>query len=196
MKHAVVKNIWQRLGNSHVILDIGCGTGDFGRYKPEKRVVYGIDFDLNLLRIAKSSLNPIYFDLDQETRLPFTDHFFDSVVTKDILEHLQKPWQLLKEVKRVIKPGGVIFASLICFRSRQVWKDYTHVRGYTPTSARSMFQDAGFTDIILWRMGGIPLTSRLHLLSIIPYLLMIPPLDWLFTTGYELTAKAPEQSIK
>jgi 2-polyprenyl-3-methyl-5-hydroxy-6-metoxy-1,4-benzoquinol methylase len=67
------------------------------------------------------------------------------VVAKDILEHLTKPWLVLKEVRRVLKPEGIVLASVICYRGRRVWDDYTHVRGFTLRSLQRMFE-------ALWQM--------------------------------------------
>ncbi len=38
--------------------------------------------------------------------LTFSDNFFDLIITADIFEHVRKPWDAFREVKRVLKPGG------------------------------------------------------------------------------------------
>jgi SAM-dependent methyltransferase len=42
--------------------------------------------------------------------LPFASNSFDVVICDNVLEHLEHPWGLLREVGRVLKPGGVFFA--------------------------------------------------------------------------------------
>jgi hypothetical protein len=49
----------------------------------------------------------------------------------------------------------------------------------------------GFGIVDVWRMGGVPLTSRFNLIWLVPYLLRFPPLDWIWTTSYEIKAQRP-----
>ena len=41
-------------------------------------------------------------------KMPFEDGSFELVVSKDSLEHFQQPWTVVKEVYRVLKPGGLL----------------------------------------------------------------------------------------
>jgi 2-polyprenyl-3-methyl-5-hydroxy-6-metoxy-1,4-benzoquinol methylase len=93
--------------------------------------VYGLDLNADVVARAKLYESAQIWDLDKPVPLPFADAFFDAVVAKDILEHLQKPWRMVAEIKRVMRPGGIILASVICERGHRTWSDYTHVRGFT-----------------------------------------------------------------
>lgn len=189
MKPAVARFYWSHLGGVKQVLDLGCATGDLGRYKRDGTEVWGLDLDRVLVEYATRYETAQVWDLDMPTPLPFPDAYFDAVVAKDILEHLQRPWRTLAEVRRVLKPGGIVLASVICHRSHCTWSDYTHVRGFTMHSVRQMFNDAGFKVIEVWRMGGVLLTSRLNLIWLVPYLLRFPPLDWIWTSSYEIKAR-------
>jgi SAM-dependent methyltransferase len=172
-------------------LDLGCDVGDLGRYKPEGVAVHGLDLNAAAVAKARQHEEVQVFDMESGAALPFRDAFFDAVVAKDILEHLQKPWQALVEIKRVTRPGGIILASVICERGHRIWNDYTHVRGFTMQSVSRMFADAGLEVLRVWRMGGVPLASRFKLIWLVPYLLRIPPLDWVWTSSYEIKAQRP-----
>ncbi|MCX6064191.1 MAG: class I SAM-dependent methyltransferase, partial [Chloroflexi bacterium] len=163
MKPGVAAFYWNQMPNVERVLDLGCASGDFGRYKPIGVDVYGLELNPALVFVAKNFEFAQSWDLETAQPLPYDDGFFDAVVAKDILEHLQKPWQALAEVRRVLRPGGLVLASVISERGSRTWDDYTHVRGFTMNSARQMFSDTGFDAIKVWRMGGIPLTSRLNL---------------------------------
>ena len=192
MKPAVSRFYWSHLSGAKRILDLGCAAGVLGRYKPEGIHVYGLDINPALVEEAAAYYEIAQvWDLDQPTRLPFSDDYFDAVVAKDILEHLQKPWRTLGEIRRVIRPRGEVLASVICYRGWRVWNDYTHVRGFTMQSLRQMFTDAGFQVLGVWRMGGVPLSSRLNLIWLVPWLLRFAPFDWLWTSSYEIKARRP-----
>lgn len=191
MKRSAAHFYWSNLAFAKRVLDLGCATGELGRYKRDGVEVHGLEISPALAAKAAAYEVVRVWDLDQSAPLPFPDAFFDAVVAKDILEHLQKPWLTVAEIKRVTRPGGIILASVICERGHRTWSDYTHVRGFTVRSLRQMFTDAGFEVLAVWRMGGVPLTSRLNLIWLVPYLLRLPPLDWVWTSSYEIKAQRP-----
>ena len=191
MRPAVARFYWSHLAGARRVLDLGCATGDLGRYKPEGTEVYGIDIAPTLVAQAAAHEVAQVWDLDVSEPLALPDAYFDAVLAKDILEHLQKPWRTIAEIRRVLKPGGVVMASVICYRSPRLWSDYTHVRVFTMDSLRQMFADSGFQVLDVWRMGGVPLTSRLNMIWLVPFLLSFPPLDWIWTSSYEIKAQRP-----
>lgn len=191
MRPAVARFYWDQLGESQRVLDLGCGEGAIGALKPHNREVHGLEIRPELVVRLKGYASASVWDLDAPAPLPFADGHFDAVVAKDILEHLQRPWQTAAELHRVLRPGGIVLASVICHRSRRVWSDYTHVRGFTRATARQLFTDAGFEVPKVWRMGGVPASARLNAIHLVPKLLAIPPFDWIWTSSYELIAQKP-----
>ncbi len=187
----LVRAYYKLLGPVRTVLDLGCGRGDLGRLKPDPAIeVYGVDSDPGVVSAASRFERVQTLDLEQK-KLPFDDGFFDAVFAKDILEHLPKPWLLLEEARRVLKPGGRLLASVPMAKPRVVWGDYTHVRGYTETAARRLLEDTGFKVLSLRKMGGIPLAGRLGLAASIPLLMKFPPVDWLWGSSYELLSVRP-----
>jgi SAM-dependent methyltransferase len=121
------------------LLDVGCGTGWLADHFP---AYTGIDGSADAVRIAvERGRNVIAGDVGQP--LPFADGEFDGVVIKDVLEHLLEPEKLVREAHRVLRPGGVVFASSPDAQ-RWMWNDYTHRRPHTRTSFRLLFSDQGF----------------------------------------------------
>jgi SAM-dependent methyltransferase len=122
------------------ILDVGCGTAwladHFSSYT-------GIDASPDAVASAGARGHRVLLvDLGRGT-LPFPDDSFDGVILKDVLEHLPQAESVVREVRRVLRPTGVAFASSPDAQ-RWVWDDYTHVRPYTRKAYRLLFTDAGF----------------------------------------------------
>lgn len=193
MRPAVARFYWSKLAGARRVLDLGFGDGALGRFKPPGRQIHGLEIVPQCVTEVRGYESVLTWDLDTERPLPFSDGYFDGIVAKDILEHLQKPWVLLREVRRVLAPGGRAVASVICYKSRHVWSDYTHVRGFTMATAREMFVDAGFDVHDVWKMGGVPGSARLNAIHLVPRLLAIPPFDWIWTSSYELLAEKPKE---
>jgi SAM-dependent methyltransferase len=139
------------------LLDIGCGTGwlaqHFGSYT-------GVDGSPDAVARARGlGRNVIERDVDEP--LPFDDEAFDGVVMKDLLEHVADPVALVAEVHRVLRAGGLLFASSPDAQ-RWVWDDYTHRRPFTRKSFRLLFADQGFT---VERVGYESVTPGVGLIS-------------------------------
>lgn len=189
MKPTLAAQYFRQFGNARKILDVGCGTGDLGRYRPSASVeVHGVDMDARAVAQAAQFEHVVCVDLEMAP-LPYADASFDAILAKDILEHVQDPGKLAREIFRVTRPGGVLVTSVVMARPARVWADYTHIRGFTKRSARLLIEDAGFTVEAIWRMGGVPLSNRLHLIWLVPYLLRLPVVDQLWSSSWELRAR-------
>lgn len=181
----------RHFGAAASVLDVGCGTGSFGRHCPPPVEVHGVDIDRGALAEAAKFETVVALDVNHDP-LPYEAARFDAVLVKDVLEHLHDPGRLLEELHRVLQPGGVVVASVVVSKPSRVWSDYTHVRGFTRGAARTMLEDAGFEVEALWPMGPVPLSVRAGFLRAVPYLLRVPPLGWMWTASWELRARKPD----
>jgi SAM-dependent methyltransferase len=189
MPAALAARYYREFTGARTLLDIGCGTGDFGRLRPSPGIiVHGVDHDSAAVEQASQHERALCVDLDASA-LPYPDKSFDAVLAKDIFEHVKDPGHLAREVFRVTRPGGVLVASVVMARPARVWADYTHLRGFTQRSARLLLEDAGFRIEAVWRMGGVPLSARLGLMDAVPHLLRIPLFDALWASSWELRAR-------
>ena len=123
--------------------------------------------------------------------LPFPRNRFDAVIARDLLEHLDHPWDAVREMRAVLRPGGAALVSVPMARPRVVWNDYTHRRGFTRSAIRLLFLDAGFAVERVDRMGPLPLATRLNLIRVVPWLLRLPVLNQVWATSWEVLVRKP-----
>jgi len=171
------------------ILDIGCGVGDFGRLKPTADIdVFGVDCDISALKIAENYEKVELVDLEN-SNLPYENGFFDAILAKDILEHIYRPWLLVKEMHRVLNINGIAIVNVPMPKPNIVWDDYTHIRGFTKASLKTLFEDYGFEIEYIKDMGDVPLFGKFGLIEQVPYILRISFFNYLFGRTYEMKAK-------
>lgn len=77
--------------------------------------------------------------------LPFADDTFGVVLCRDVLEHVEIV-PALREVHRVLAPGGAVVISAVHFTSRNLYVDPTHVRGFSVRTFDFFVTDAGRRD--------------------------------------------------
>ena len=85
---------------SHKVLDVGCGNGFLSQLYP--------NFDITGIDVSDGMLahNPHRWIKASAEKIPFPDDHFDYVVCRSLLHHLENPHVGLKEMFRVLKPGG------------------------------------------------------------------------------------------
>jgi SAM-dependent methyltransferase len=95
----------------HRLLDIGAGPGFFGHHFQylgyEITAVSGND--LELLECANRGMKTIRCDMHS---IPVPSHSFDAVLASHVLEHSVIPYVLLLEIRRILKPDGLLFVNL------------------------------------------------------------------------------------
>lgn len=95
------------------ILDVGCGTGYFTRILTqggEAVSAVGLDQEEAFIRYARDAAAhlPVEFVLGDALKLPFEDDSFDLVVSHTFFTSISDPEKAMAEMKRVLKPGGMI----------------------------------------------------------------------------------------
>jgi 2-polyprenyl-3-methyl-5-hydroxy-6-metoxy-1,4-benzoquinol methylase len=103
----------QFLGKESAVLDLACGSG-FGCKILAKKATFvtGVDLDPSVIAYASKNIaiNNLTFRVANVLDLPFQDESFDVVTAFEIIEHVN-PINLLNEVVRVLRPGGLAILS-------------------------------------------------------------------------------------
>lgn len=143
------------------ILDVGCGEGAFGESLKRMRgvEVYGVEPTNSAAVVASKRLDSVIQGFFGQ-ELPIPTQYFDCIVFNDVLEHMTDPEAALRYAKTLLRPGGTVVASIpnisylpvvrdLIFRDR--WEyvdagtlDRTHLRFFTHTSIKNMFEREGF----------------------------------------------------
>jgi SAM-dependent methyltransferase len=100
------------------LLDVGCGIGWLADHFADYT---GLDGSPDAVDAATERGRNVQLH-DVAEPLPCADASFDGVVMKDLLEHVPDPVALVREVRRVLRPGGRVFASSPDAQ-RWVWDD-------------------------------------------------------------------------
>ncbi|HEY3401319.1 MAG TPA: class I SAM-dependent methyltransferase [Geothrix sp.] len=144
------------------ILEIGCGSGEFGaaiKRRGEVEIV-GVELVESAAAIARQRLDQVITADIQFQDLDLPGQSFDCLVCNDVLEHLVDPWSALARLRHFIKPDGWLVTSIPNVRHHKVvrrllwpgeWRyedegilDRTHLRFFTRASARALVEGAGF----------------------------------------------------
>lgn len=92
------------------VLDVGCAYGLMLQNFPDSFKKFGIDISEHAVAEAKKRLPHATLKVtDAEDKLPLAENSFDIVMCNDVIEHLENPRAALENIKRVLKPGGILY---------------------------------------------------------------------------------------
>ena len=143
---------WLEAGENKRLLDVGCGNGRFlDQMRQLGWKVAGIEPDGEAVSVAREK-----FDLDvllgSLVEARFADGHFDAITMNHVIEHVSDPIELLKECRRVLKPGGklVVVTPNINSMGYHVFGEYwrglevpRHLTLFSPQALRSCAKSAG-----------------------------------------------------
>jgi SAM-dependent methyltransferase len=146
------------------LLDIGAGRGELLRAALMRGWdAVGLEPAPDFARVARQCSGAVIVEAKLEER-PFPEHSFDAVTLGAVLEHVFNPVELLTEINRVLRPGGMLwldvpneagmFYMLGNLYQRLRLRDWVvnlsptfppyHVFGFTPRALRALLLSTGF----------------------------------------------------
>jgi 2-polyprenyl-3-methyl-5-hydroxy-6-metoxy-1,4-benzoquinol methylase len=151
------RRFFRGVATDAVILDVGCGVGQFMFYLAQagNRNIVGIDISADTIQRAKSMQPTLDFRQVPSGEAFLHDHpiHFDVIVLNDVLEHIE-PEALLPLVRALLealKPGGRLIVKTINaaypLGNSSRYQDLTHRTSFHEKSLRQLLRHCGFTAI-------------------------------------------------
>ena len=156
------------------VLDLGCGDGAFAAELAAvgARVV-AVDVADEALRRARERASGAQLRrIEEGAALPFAEDAFDVVWAGEVLEHAADVVGLLAEMRRVLRWGGRLLVTtpyhgrvaLAALALRGLEEHFDpradHLRFFTARTLRAVLRQAGFADVQVDAVGGVPLLRR------------------------------------
>ena len=115
--HNVVAELLGEVANRKLILDLPCGEGAFTKRMLNSGADVVSADCLNIIKLPHAQFSHVNMD----ERLPYADASFDAVICIDGIEHIERPFDFIRECQRIIRKDGVLIIStpnLSALRSR------------------------------------------------------------------------------
>ena len=165
----------EKLANKGKLLDIGSSAGFFlAEAKSRGWETTGIEFSKWSKKYAEEHFGLTIYDQPLE-KLNWPKESFDAITMLDVIEHLTDPRQVLSEVKKILKPDGILVIttpniySLAARLAKEKWYAILpgHLFYFSPKTLEKILAEAGFRIIqkrthtryfslayFLYRLGG------------------------------------------
>ncbi len=168
IKRNLFQKIWHRRRFSELsrittpvkgkILDVGCHSGLFTQkilQWTNADEVYGVDISPKAIERAQKRIKKSHFIVGDAQKLLFKSNYFDAVFCLEMIEHVDYPEKVIKEIYRVMKKGGygviLIPSENLLFKVvwflwnlyYPVWK-HVHVQSFRGNVLENMLKREGF----------------------------------------------------
>lgn len=143
------------------LLDVACGTGALlSAVADTHEHLFGVDLSFPMLSVAREKLAPwVKLLVGRAEALPLDEKRFDVVVTANSFHYFADPRAALREIGRVLRPGGELvltdwcddyLACRLCDRLLRLWGSPYH-RIYGSSECRGLLETAGYEVLSLER---------------------------------------------
>lgn len=155
------------LGKDKNILELGCRDGSLTKLFAEGNKITGADIDKNALELFEKNTGGKAVCLDLNSQWPFKENEFNAVVASEVLEHLYKPEETIKNIFKSLKPGGLFIGSIpnafslinrirlfMAQPRKTALADPTHVHQFSRRELKKML-NAYFIDVDVIPIGRL-----------------------------------------
>ena len=159
------------LTRNMTVLELACGTGLLSvRLAGSVKMLEATDFSEEMIRQANTKMHSsrLHFSVQDATRLPYALETFDAVVISNALHIMPDPEKALSEIRRVLKPDGILIAPTFTAADRLLGRfkirmmelsGFKVFHKWTPEEYIKFLENHGFTvtDSEIYG-GGLTLT--------------------------------------
>ena len=175
----------------HSVVDLGCGTGDYGDYFLENCKEYlGVDNSREMIKRAQNRFPGALFRVEDVEDLSLLSEKFDLALAIGLIEYYVEPNKLIQETRRILKKGGYFLVqaphtsviwridhrvtfrllhSLAAIRRYLRKQPFIFDTSYTELSLRALIEPYGFencrTSYCNYRLMPFPLSVLFHRLE-------------------------------
>ncbi|MBU3101630.1 MULTISPECIES: glycosyltransferase [Clostridium] len=167
VKFDIIERINEPKENEFTILEFDCGLGATLlklKYKYPNSKIYGIETNQNIAKLGEKVLETMIEDFEENYKMSFKKdktNFFDYIILGNRLQQSKDPFRLLNEVKKFLKPGGYIIATIPNVMHISVIKgllsgnfmydnnsilDRSNNKFFTLTDIYKIFDECGYTN--------------------------------------------------
>lgn len=120
------------------LLEVGCGEGrGIDLLQPHVASYSAIDKIASAIKSLQEKFPSAHFVAANLPPLPYADASFDSVVSFQVIEHIRDDGDFLKEIHRVLRPGGIALLTTPN-RPQSLSRNPWHIREYTATELAAL----------------------------------------------------------
>lgn len=142
------------------VLELGCGAGTLlEKLAPRRGNTIGVDYSQRMLDEARSALgelaDKVELRLGSLEHLPAGDRSVDAVVCHMVLHHIEEPLEALREVRRVLRPGGLLAVVDLTKHSNEIMRQRYGDRwlGFDHQQFSSWLRAAEFAEVVVQPLG-------------------------------------------
>uniref|UniRef100_A0A7V4LCV3 SAM-dependent methyltransferase n=1 Tax=Desulfobacca acetoxidans TaxID=60893 RepID=A0A7V4LCV3_9BACT len=132
------------------VLDLGCGNQPYRPYLPRAEMYVGLDYPATREAMDSRVKPQVYGD---GRELPFAAASFDGVLCSQVLEHVAHPEAVIRELARVLRPGGTAIISVPFFYNLHM-EPFDYFR-FSPYGLKELLERQGLKVLELRGQGGI-----------------------------------------
>ncbi len=137
------------------VLELGCGIGAVAAFLAQayNMRVWGTDYDHEQIQIARNrhpENEHLTYQIEDAARLSFKDTRFDLVISQNVFHHLPQWQTAVREIHRVLRPGGFVFWLDLSFPEWVVRLFQSRVKRYgfyCLAEVKYVFKNQGFEQL-------------------------------------------------
>lgn len=180
------------------ILDFGAGSGAFLKtiYELGYKNIYGLDIDNYLDKNIKPLVKELKLADASFDKFDWPDNNFDAVTAWEVFEHLENPHHAVREVHRILKPGGLLLMSIpnifhivskLVFFKRGLFPRWNETNNHIAVFPHGIFEKTFLKYFNLIEEGYVH--SRIALPGLYKISALLPENKWFGTWVYYVLSK-------